>query len=63
MQGNTEEYEAYLFVKKYIRTPNKRILDVGMGNGNVLKGAHEQLGADVFGIDIANYLHINNKKK
>ena len=70
MQCNTEEYEAYLFVKDILEPKikeqlgdnltNKRILDVGMGNGNVLKYVQEQLGADVFGVDIANYLHINN---
>lgn len=70
MQCVTDKSDAYDFVK-YILEPiikeqldgslmNKRILDVGMGNGNVLKCVQEQLGADVFGVDISNYLCYEN---
>lgn len=70
MQCNTEEDEAYFFVKNILEPKikeqlddnftNKRILDVGMGNGNVLKCVRDQLGAEVFGVDIGDYLCTKN---
>lgn len=42
---------------------NKRILDVGMGNGNVFKCVSELTGADVFGFDIGSYVLSENWKE
>lgn len=73
MRCNTDEEEAYLFVKQILEPKVKKILgesldckrflDVGMGNGNVLKCVQQQLGVDVFGVDIANYLYNTNYKE
>ncbi len=38
----------------------KRFLDVGMGNGNILYYVKNLLDADVYGVDINNYLDYDN---
>jgi SAM-dependent methyltransferase len=73
MRSNTGNEYAYDFVeyvlKYYISklydkdVTGKRILDVGMGNGNVLRYVRELLGADVFGYDISDYLNFENRYK
>jgi len=53
--------ELQSILKKYynMEIAGKRVLDVGMGNGNVLYFVRE-LGADVFGVDINDYLDEGN---
>ena len=67
MTSNTGDEYAYNFVYahlepiiKKISVTDKRLLDVGMGNGNVLRYARKLLDADVFGYDIKNYLYYGN---
>lgn len=70
MSTDTEYNDAYFFVEYILKSiinkyQNnnfivKRVLDVGMGNGNVLQCVRELLDVDVFGIDINNYLNSNN---
>lgn len=70
---DTHDDYAYRFVyyelKPYIADINnwsledfkdKKFLDVGMGNGNVLYHARNLLGADVYGVDIKDYLYYRN---
>lgn len=68
--SNTSYEYAYHFVKmiepiikEFKKDENKqlRLLDVGMGNGNVLRCARELLNADVYGFDINNYLFRENR--
>ena len=64
IKSNTDKSYAYDFVygelqyelKQFYgqKYKGKRILDVGMGNGNILKCARQLLESDVFGVDIDN---------
>lgn len=70
MRAATDYSDAHFFTEYILKPiidqkqnnnfPVERVLDVGMGNGNVLKCVREQLGLDVFGVDVNNYLNPKN---
>ena len=70
---HTTEEEAYNFVELLFKRDileytdiveddlkNKRFLDVGMGNGNILHYTRKLLGVDTYGVDISYYLEREN---
>lgn len=58
-----EDYICDVTNTKDFSLKNKKILDVGMGNGDVLKYISNQLGTDIYGVDLNNQIYFNNYKE